>query len=71
MIEEYINTNIGATLKVKEICEATNTTYPTVTKFINSHPNRFELVVRGSYRILPSAAQNQTAESSVNSTFEW
>lgn len=71
MIEEYINTNIGATLKVKDICQATNTTYPTVTKFINTHSTRFELVVRGTYRILPESTHNQTIESSSNSTFEW
>lgn len=71
IIEQYINTNINATLKVKDICQATNTTYPTVTKFIANNPTRFELVVRGTYRILPIASNIQTSESSSNSSFDW
>jgi hypothetical protein len=65
-IEEYINTIIGGTVTTKALCEATNTTLPTVLTYIRKNPQRFHRVARGTYTVLAASTQ-----SSNNSTHEW
>ena len=68
IIETYLNTISGATVKVSALCTATGTTYPTMQKFIANNPHRFELVSRGTYRIrAASIIQNISSSNTVDS----
>ena len=57
-IEQYINTIIGGTVTTKALCDATQTTLPTVLTYIRKNPQRFQKVSRGTYTILASSTQN-------------
>lgn len=75
VIEDYINTVIGATVTTNALCIATGCSLPTVLSYIKDHPERFDKVKRGTYTIkaaaFTSSSVSSDTQTSSHPTFEW
>lgn len=71
VIEDYINTIVGATVTTSALVLATKCSLPTVLSYIKNNPTRFEKVKRGTYTILSASLSTQTPNNNTLPTHEW
>lgn len=72
VITNYINTIVGGNVTTTALAVATDCSLPTVLAYIKAHPHRFHRVARGTYRIEPENAANDTiATNETNTQFDW